>query len=903
MPRTRRRVVVVDGNSLLYRAFFAMPGFSTLDNQPTNAVYGFTMMLLKLVQDESPDVLLVAFDAPAKTFRHEAFDQYKAHRKPTPDDLRSQAPLAREMVDAFNAPILEVPGFEADDLVGTVARTAEAEGYDVLIVTGDLDTLQLVDDHVSVLTTVKGVSETVTYDSKAVCERYGLRPDQLVDFKALKGDASDNIPGVPGIGDKSATKLIQEYGSLDNVLAHIDEIADSRARNALKAAPEMAEQSRHLARIVTDVPLDLDLEACGYRGPDFDSLRDLFKRLEFKSLLRRLPDDSLTDSQQSLFSPAERPTQYVDVRDPRALGDLLDRIREAGALVLRINTSSAHPVSAEPLGAGISVEGSGSYYVEFGSSGLSLDDLRPVLESTKIRTLAHNLKHEIQLLAAAGIELAGPRDDVMLSAYLLNAGRGSHSLADVALDYLGVELPARDPRTGRIPAPGGEWMTAQWFSAQADVIRRSAPLLTEKLDREGLASLYAEIEMPLVPILADMELSGVVVDQAWLGALSRKLEHGINRLEVEIHRLAGMEFNIGSSKQLQEVLYDRLGLQAGKKTKTGYSTDAETLAMLAPTHEIVEKVLEYRELTKLKSTYADSLPKLVNERTGRIHTTLNQAITSTGRLSSSDPNLQNIPIKSEAGREIRRAFVASEGNLLVSADYSQIDLRILAHVSRDPELLKAYQDGRDIHARTATGLFGVSEDEVTPDMRRLAKTVNFSVIYGKTDYGLSRSLNIPTGVAREYIESYFRQYPGVKAYSADIVARAREAGYVETLLGRRRYLPELSSPNRTYREFAERAAANMPIQGTAADIMKLAMISVYRRLGEEGFSARMVLQVHDELVFDAPEAETERLAVMVRQAMEHAFELDVPLEVEVKVGPDWCSALPVSAADAEVVPD
>ncbi len=557
-------------------------------------------------------------------------------------------------------------------------------------------------------------------------------------------------------------------------------------------------------------------------------------------------------------------------------------------------------MDAEPIGVAISTGEGESYYIDFARSGLSPLDLRPVLEAVTISKYGHNLKYEEEILGKLGISLAAPKFDVMLASYLLNAGRGSHRLEDVALDHLGLELPTPDARTGKIVTPGGEWTVQQLFTAQADVIQRVAPLLAKRLKEDDQERLLCDIEMPLMPILADMELTGVAVDGEWLNALSERLDARIKDLESDIFCLAGMEFNIGSSKQLQTVLFDKLGLQASKKTKTGYSTDADTLAFLAPMHEIVAKILEYRELTKLKSTYADSLPKLVNARTGRIHTSLNQAVTTTGRLSSSEPNLQNIPIKTEAGREIRKAFTASPGNVLVSADYSQIELRILAHVSRDPKLLEAYRENVDIHTRTATGVFGVPEDGVTPDMRRQAKTVNFAVIYGISEYGLSRQLSIPPGIAKQYIENYFEQYPGVKQYGNDTLKKARLTGYVESLLGRRRYLPELTSPNRNFREFAERAAVNMPIQGTAADIMKLAMIVVHRRLCEEGFKGKMVLQVHDELVFDVPESEVDRLVSMVRDAMEHAFEMDVPLEVEVKVGKDWCTALPVSAIEEDI---
>jgi len=779
----RRKVVLIDGNSLLYRAFFAMPHFATLENQPTNAVYGFTMMLLRLVEKEKPDVLLVAFDAPAKTFRHEAYEKYKAHRKPTPDDLRSQAPLAREMVDAFNAPVLEVEGFEADDVVGTMARKAEAQDYDVLIVTGDLDALQLVDPKVSVMMTVKGVSETIVYDEKAVEERYGLKPSQLADYKALKGDPSDNIPGVRGIGDKRAVKLIKEFGSLQNLLYDVEKVKESRIQNALISSSEQAELSKRLATIVTDVPVEIDLEKCAYREPDLKRLREIFKRLEFKSLLKRLPEDA--GQREMTFAAAEEVGEYVTVRTKAALQGLLEEIREAGSFGLRINGTPGRSVDAEAVDVAISTHPGKVYYVPLGESGITLDDLRPVIEAPSIRKCGHNLKYEYEILSKSGIGLSSPAFDVMLAAYLINPTRGAHLLEDVALDYAGIELPSPDPKTGKIVGPSGEWTREQLFAAQIDVVWRLVPILEAKLEEDGLQRLMNDVEMPLVPVLADIELAGIAVDRDWLNKLSKILDGRIKDLENQIYELAGAEFNIGSPKQLQTILFEKLGLPAVKKTKTGYSTDAESLAVLAPAHEIVAKILEYRELTKLKSTYADALPKLINPRTGRIHTSLNQAVTATGRLSSSEPNLQNIPIRTEIGREIRKAFIAPRGNLLVSADYSQIELRILAHVSRDPELLRAFGENEDIHVRTAAKLFNVPPEEVGPEMRRQAKTVNFAVIYGMSDYGLSRELGIPTAMANQYITSYFEQYPGVRRYATETLNRARLQGYVESLMGRR----------------------------------------------------------------------------------------------------------------------
>ncbi|HUV05279.1 MAG TPA: DNA polymerase I [Armatimonadota bacterium] len=882
------KAILIDGNSLLYRAFFAMPHFSTLENQPTNAVYGFTMMLLRLIQEEKPDILLVAFDAPAKTFRHEEFEEYKAHRKPAPDELVSQQPIAREMIDAFNIARLEVAGFEADDVVGTLARKAEAEDYDVTIVTGDLDALQLVDPKVRVMTTVKGVSETVVYDEDAVERRYDVRPAQLPDYKGLKGDPSDNIPGVPGIGDKTAARLIKEYGSLENLLYHAEDLKESKLQNTLVESSDKARLSKRLATIVTDVPVDIDLSNCGFRKPDYARLRDIFKRLEFRSLIKKLPEET---GQRGLFASveAEALTQALVIRRPAQLDALLTDVRGSGSVAIRIHGTSLRGVDAEPLGMAVSVPSGKAYYMAFGEdTGIRLEDLRPILESEAVEKYGYNLKYEYELAKSSGIEIRGPAFDVLLAAYLLNASRSAQELADIASDYALIEIPARDATAQ------GKVALEEVLAAEVDAIGRLVPILGARLAEDGLGRLMADIEMPLVRVLAEIELAGVALDTDWLQHLSVLFEERIRAVEREIHRHAGTEFNIGSPKQLQTILFDKLGLPAEKKTKTGYSTDAETLAALAPAHEIVTKILEYRELTKLKSTYVNALPKLISPRTGRVHTSLNQAVTATGRLSSSEPNLQNIPIKTEIGREIRKAFVASPGNLLVAADYSQIELRILAHVSGDPELLRAFRDEEDIHTRTAMKLFSVSTGEVTPEMRRQAKTVNFAVIYGMSDYGLSRELNIPTAVAKRYIESYFQEYPGVKLYAAETLSRARLAGYVESLLGRRRYIPELNSPNRNYREFAERAAVNMPIQGTAADIVKIAMIRVHERLKHAGLRAELVLQVHDELVFDVPESEVNRAVQIVRQAMEGAFDLKAPLKVDVKAGKDWCTALPVS---------
>ena len=903
MNNKGKKVILIDGNSLLYRAFFALPHFSTLANQPTNAVYGLTMMLLRLVQDEKPDIILVAFDAPVKTFRHTEFEDYKAHRKPTPDELSSQGPFARKMVEAFHIPVLEVPGFEADDVIGTWAEKASAESYDVLIVTGDLDELQLIGEKVRVMKTVKGVTETITFDETSVQEHYGFRPEQVPDYKALVGDTSDNIPGVPGIGPKTAVKLLEQYGTIENLLDHAGEVQPVRFQEILAANAGQAVLSKRLATIVRDVPIDVDFERCRFKGPDLPSVREMFRELGFTSLLKRLPE---AEVQAGLFAEPEAAKETVPAPSVTIIGskseldDLMSKAQAAKGISLRAHGTSARGVDAEPVGMAISLGEGEAYYMPFGLiTGIRFEDLSPIFTSETAK-YAHNIKYEIELAQRYGFELKGPLFDVLIAAYVVNPTRGAHTLESIALDYLCIELPVIDKK-GAVSGSRGESSIEEMFAAEVDAISRLAPLLAEKLDEDGLGPVMADIESPLISILADMELTGVALDTKWLNQLSKRLEERIYLLEKEIYELATMEFNIGSTRQLQFVLFEKLGLQAGKKTKTGYSTDADTLAQLASSHEIVAKILEYRELAKLKSTYADSLPKLINPRTGRIHTTLNQAVTATGRLSSSDPNLQNIPIKSEIGREIRRAFIPCPGNLLISADYSQIELRILAHVSHDPELVRAFQEDEDIHVKTATKLFGVPAEEVNSDMRRQAKTVNFAVIYGMSDYGLSRELNIPTGVAKAYIESYFSEYPGVKEYASQTLNNARQTGYVESLLGRRRYMPEIHSPNRTFREFAERAAVNMPIQGTAADIVKLAMIVIYHRLRTESFQTKLVLQVHDELVFDAPESEVSAVIPIITLAMENAYKLAVPLKVDVKVGGDWSTATPFAVVDREEV--
>lgn len=895
MVSEKKRLIVIDGNSLLYRAFFAMRYLSTSDGQPTNALYGLTTMLLRVLE-EKPDYIAVAFDTHAPTFRHDEYPAYKAQRKPTPDALIRQSEPARDLVRAFSIPVIEAPGFEADDIIGALARQAAGQGVRTTIVTGDLDALQLVNDDVEVMTTVKGVSDTVVYDPESVRERFGLRADQMTDFKGLKGDSSDNIPGVPGIGDKTAAELLQRYDTLENVIEHIHELPEGRIRKTLEENRDQAVLSKRLATIVTELPELPELDQLRFREPDLDALRDLFVRLEFKTMLRRLPEVGKAEGSVSAGEkPALGTCRRIDSEGE--LKDLLDSIRRSGEVAVHIHTADGKSIEAGIIGLSLCAAPGGAAYVqvldpENTNSSLELGfdrpyaaelaSLAPVLESEEIVKCCHDLKLTTAALELRGIGLKAARFDTMLGAYLLDPTRGSFDIGDVAFEQLGLELPGVTQR-GADADPDPVTLTC----GMAEAIWRVSPVIQGRLERDDLMRLYREVEHPLAPILARMELAGVAIDTRQLGALSTRLDVDIRALERDIYESAGEEFNIGSPKQLQAVLFERLGLQAGKKTKTGYSTSASTLEMLANEHPVVDMVLRWRELTKIKSTYADALPKLINPKTGRVHTSLNQAVTATGRLSSSDPNLQNIPVRTELGREIRRAFIASEGCALLSADYSQIELRILAHVTGDEGLLRAFENDEDIHSATACTLFGCAADQVTPEMRRRAKTVNFAVIYGMGDFSLGRALGITTQEAREYIDTYFARFPGVREYTDRTIAAARERGWVCTPLGRRRYIQDINSSNRNTRLFAERAAVNMPIQGMAADIMKLAMIRADRELASSGCRARMLLQVHDELLFEAPVEELDDVAGLARRAMEGAYELRAPLRVDVKRGANW----------------
>lgn len=898
-----RTIAVVDGNSLIHRAFHALPPTMTApDGRPTNAVFGFLQMLLKAIEVLGPDGVVVAWDVGRPAFRSEVLEQYKVHRPPTDPALKQQFPMIREVLDAMAVPQVAVDGWEADDVLGTLALQAEEHGIDVLLITGDRDAYQLVDDRVRVVSTRKGLTDITVYDREAVHERLGVWPEQVPDYLGLKGDASDNIPGVPGVGEKTAAKLIGEYGSLEATLAAAGGIKGKLGEN-LRAHAEEARASKDVATIRRDVPVEVSLADVSFGGFDEEALLGLFTDLAFTSLMNkvflaarktgsgpmRVGGVSSARSQPSVSpdrgpAPDDHPSGPWDVSTGEAASALISRLvaddTKAWLGVALAAEGGETLLPSDDLG----VAGQGAAAV-IGDDSLE-PTLRMVLDGARVA--AGDTKALLQRLCPPGscpteadaLDSADPDRlfDVGVAAYLVDSGRSSYDLQSLYPEYLGHRLPHTEGAS----------------SAAADTARAAAelaPVLQARLTETGSAECFHDIEMPLVPVLARMERVGVGLDTAVLDDLGELTGAQAAELVGLIHEEAGADdFNVDSPKQLAEVLFERMGLPAGKRTKTGYSTDASVLAGLASTYPIARLILDYRELTKLKSTYIDALPRLVGSD-GRLHTTFNQTVAATGRLSSSNPNLQNIPVRTELGRRIRAAFVpASPGDLMVSADYSQIELRILAHLSGDEGLIEAFTSGADFHEATASRVFGIEPEAVDAEQRRRAKAVNFGIVYGISAHGLSQSLGIGHPEAQEMIDRYFAAYPGVRRYLDDTVAAAHRDGYAVTLYGRRRRIPELASGNRNLRSFGERTAMNHPMQGTAADIMKLAMIEVDRRLRADGLASRMVLQVHDELVFEAPVPELATLTTLAAETMANVVQLAVPLEVSVNAGPDWASA-------------
>jgi len=872
-----KKILIVDGNSLVHRAFYALPLLTNGAGEFTNAAYGFVTMFAKILSDEKPDYAVVCFDKGKVNFRMEQYEAYKGHRKATPAELRPQFPLIKQILSAMNIAFEEMEGYEADDLIGTLVCRATEQGLKSLVLTGDKDALQLVSPSCTVLMTRKGITEIERYDEKAVHHRYGLDPGQIKDLKGLMGDPSDNIPGVPGIGEKTALKLLYQFDSVENILEKIDQVSPPRLQKKLREHRELALLSKRLATIECSVPLDVELNCFQYREPDYDRLLEIYQELEFKSLIKGVLEQMASHPTGPWEEgDEEKDTSFIllDSLDDisQAVQDCLDLPRVALYVTYRGNyfDGDISSVSFAP-----SSETAYTVFLDQGCAKEKLMVLGELFSTTKTKKIIYHAKDTQVLLAQAGMEFGVFHSDVMLGAYLLNPGSSDYSLESLSLEYLNRALVTREDE---IADHGG----------RAAVIWALAGVIESKIADLEMDDLYRKVELPLATVLAAMELAGVRVDGSSLHTMSQDLELAIQGVSESIFELAGEEFNINSPKQLGVILFEKLGLPPIKKTKTGFSTNAEVLEQLSSQHEIAQKILEHRALVKLKSTYVDGMQALINPQTGKLHTSFNQTVTATGRLSSTEPNLQNIPIRMELGRQIRKVFVPSrEENILLAADYSQIELRVLAHISGDQVLKEAFREGQDIHTRTAAEVFGVSMDRVDAEMRRRAKAVNFGIVYGISDFGLSRDLGIPRKEAKQYIDSYFARYQGVARYMEKVVAQAREQGYVTTLLNRRRYLPDLFSSNFNVRSFGERTALNTPIQGTAADIIKVAMVRIFNLLREKQYKSSMILQVHDELIFDVVPEEIEEIKELTVDTMEHALTLDVPLKVDLKIGKDW----------------
>jgi DNA polymerase-1 len=842
-----------------------------------------------VVREQQPDHLAVVFDSKGPTFRHQLYPPYKANRAAMPEDLVPQVPVIKEVVRAFNMPAIELPGFEADDIIATLAKRFAAEGLDVTVVTGDKDLMQVVAERIRLLDTMKDKVSGL----EEVAARFGGTPAQVIEVQALSGDSSDNVPGVPGIGEKTAVELIREFGSVDNLLANLDRVKGKRREN-LATYAEQARLSKQLVTLRDDLPLELAYDSFALAPPDRQALTSLFKELEFHKLLQEFSSEQQASGEG-----------YRCVLTAAQLAALVTALQSAGRFAVDTETTGLDPLRAELVGLSFAVTAGEGWYLPLGHHylgvpeqlprALVIDTLRPLLKDPAIKKIGQNIKFDALVLARAGIELQGVETDTMIASYLAQPAAKAHGLDALASDLLGYRTISYSEVTGNGKHQVGfeqvEIDKATIYAAEdADITLRLAEKLLPMVEESGQGRLFREVEMPLVEVLTAMEQHGVRIDAAHLGGLSRELAGKLAALEEEIHCLAGGAFNIASPKQLGEVLFERLRLPRGRKTKTGWSTDSEVLANLAEEHHVAALLLDHRSLAKLKGTYTDALPKLIHPETGRIHTSFNQAVTATGRLSSSDPNLQNIPIRTEEGRRIREGFIPAAGCVLLSADYSQVELRILAHMADVPVLKDAFARGEDIHRRTASEVFGVFPELVSDEQRRQAKTINFGVIYGMSAFGLAKQLNIGRREAQTFIDAYFAHYPGIQAFMNAKINEARDQQYVSTILGRRCAIPEIHSQNGAIRGYAERNAINYPVQGSAADIIKVAMVRIYARLARERLATKMVLQVHDELVFEVPAGEVDTVRELVRAEMEGAAALSVPLAVEIGVGKNWREA-------------
>ena len=875
-----KTLVIIDGNSIINRAFYALPEMSNKEGLKTNAIYGFTNMLLKIIDTYNPTHISVAFDRKAPTFRHIEFKEYKAGRKKMPDELREQFEPLKDLLDKFNIHRLEIDGYEADDIIGTVSKIAEDNGFKVYIVTGDKDAIQLASNETTTIITKKGVGEVEEYDYDSVIEKYEMTPTQFIDLKGLMGDKSDNIPGVPGIGEKTGIKLIKEFSSIEGIFDNIDSIKGS-TKKKLEENKELAIMSKKLATIIRDVPVEFNLEELEYGNYNTKDILDVFKYLGFTSLIPRIGS---LDESEDIVNEAN-----VEISKLEDIDEFINKVKENNELIIKTVTREGNILDKRIKYIFLSVDGKKIYYVEENS----IHKLEYIFTSNEIKKLGYNLKDDYIALKPYGIKLENIYFDITIAEYLIDSmSSTSYECSAIAMKYLTKKVKTKEELLGKgVKAKKYQDLSFEELSSHIsqiiDTVKSVMPIMEENLKESNMDGLLYHVEMPLVEVLADMEYEGVKVDKEKLNELGSQFKEIIKKLESEIYKISGEEFNINSPKQLGVILFEKLGLPVIKKTKTSYSTNAEVLDKLKDQSPIIDKIIEYRQIVKLNSTYVEGLLSIINPIDGRIHSSFNQTITTTGRISSTEPNLQNIPVKLEMGRNIRKVFISDKECKLVDADYSQVELRVLAHMSQDETMIDAFKHNEDIHTKTASQVFNVSMDEVTSKQRSDAKAVNFGIVYGKSDFGLSEDLNIPVKQAKEYIENYFNKYNKIKEFMDNIIEDASSNGYVTTILNRRRYIPEIKSSNFMLRNAGKRAAMNAPIQGSAADIIKIAMINVYKKLEENNLKSKLILQVHDELIVEAVDSEIDIVKKIVKDEMENAVCLDVNLDVDLNIGDSW----------------
>lgn len=876
-----KRLIIIDGNSIINRAFYALPDMSNSEGLKTNAIFGFVRMMFKIIEDYQPTHMSVAFDKKAPTFRHKQYADYKAGRKKMPDELAQQLQPLKDLLDKFNINRLELEGYEADDLIGTVARLGEENDFKVYIVTGDKDAIQLASHKTTTLITKKGVGEVEEYDYDSVLERYEMTPTQFIDLKGLMGDKSDNIPGVPGVGEKTGIKLLKQYSTIENLIEHTDELKGS-IKKKIEENKDLALMSKELATIITNVPIEVKLEDLEYGDYNKDDVVEKFKEFGFTSLITKLLD--IEGGETTIKEEIDLKIEHLD-----NVEDFIKKAEENKKVIIDVIGKEGNILDKRVLYVFLSLDGNEIYYVNEDE----LPQIKTLLSNPEIKKHGYDLKEDYILLKPYEIELNSMNFDITIAEYLIDSKSStSYECSAIAMKYLTRKIKSKEDLLGKgAKAKKFDEIEFDELSAYIGDILNTVngvyPKMEEKLKETEMDGLFYHVEMPLVEVLGSMEYIGMKVDKDQLNELKEKFTTIINELENEIFELAGEPFNINSPKQLGVVLFEKLGLPVIKKTKTGYSTNAEVLEKLRDKHEIIDKITEYRQIVKLNSTYVEGLLKIINPKTGRIHSSFNQTITTTGRISSTEPNMQNIPVKTEMGRDIRKVFVADENCKLVDADYSQVELRVLAHMSGDENMIDAFKHGEDIHSKTASQIFDVDIKDVTSKQRIEAKAINFGIIYGKTDFGLSQDLNIPVATAKAYIDSYFNKYPKIKEFMDEAVESATETGYATTILNRRRYIPEIKASNFIVRNQGKRFAMNAPIQGSAADIIKVAMVNVYNKLKENNMKSRLILQVHDELIVEAVDEELEMAEKIVREEMENAQSMDVKLDVDLNTGDSW----------------